>query len=84
MYLHVGNNKNIRRRDIICILDADNSTRSPLTKKFLSEYEHSGKLYMAVEEIPKSIVIYRTEKGARACFSQLSVSALMGRMEGKI
>lgn len=33
MFLHVGNNKNIRVRNIIGIFDADNATISRETKK---------------------------------------------------
>ena len=39
MYLHAGNNKNIRERDIIGIFDADNSTISYITRKYLSDAE---------------------------------------------
>ena len=35
MYLHVGNNKNIRTKDIIGIFDMDNSTVSQITRKYL-------------------------------------------------
>ena len=37
MFLHVGNNKNIRVRNIIGIFDADNATISRETKKYLKE-----------------------------------------------
>ena len=37
MFLHVGNNKNIREKDIIGIFDMDNATISMITRKFLSE-----------------------------------------------
>ena len=35
MYLHVGNNQNIRIRDIIGIFDADTATVSSVTKKYI-------------------------------------------------
>ena len=81
MYLHVGNNKNLRESSIIGIFDTDNSTVSAITRKFLSNAEKSGKVESAVEEIPKSFVLYREGDDVKICFSQLSSSALLGRTE---
>lgn len=81
MYLHVGNNHNVRTRDIIGVFDADTATVSAITKKYLSEADAKGSVTFASEEIPKSFVLYKTrDKGYRICFSQLSSSSLIGRM----
>ena len=37
IYLHVGNNQNIRIKDIVGIFDADTATVSAVTKKYLSD-----------------------------------------------
>ena len=81
MYLHVGNNKNLRESSIIGIFDTDNATLSSITRKFLSNAEKSGKVESAVEEIPKSFVLYRDGDTVKICFSQLSSTALLGRTE---
>ena len=83
MYLHVGNNRNIKLRDIIGIYDADNATREKKKKKYLSESEKRGLVSSAAEELPKSFVLYRTEDGCRICFSPLSPQTLKGRLNGK-
>ena len=82
MYLHVGNNKNIRERDIIGIFDADTATVSAITKKYLSDADHNNSVKFASEEIPKSFVLYRDreKKGYAVCFSQLSTASLCGRI----
>lgn len=80
MFLHVGNNKNIRSRDIIGIFDTDNATLSAVTRQYLSRAEKQGLVDSAREEIPKSFVLYRTKDGCKICFSQLSATALSGRM----
>ena len=81
MFLHVGNNKNIRSRDIIGIFDTDNATLSPSTKKYLANAEKNGLLDSArKQDIPKSFVLYRTKEGCKICFSQLSATSLSGRM----
>lgn len=82
MYLHVGNNQNIRIRNIVGIFDADTATVSAITKKYLSAADSEKHVRFATEEIPKSFVLYRDEKGSyQICFSQLSTSALCGRVE---
>ena len=44
MYLHAGNNKNIREKDIIGIFDVDNSTISHITRKYLSLAEKENRV----------------------------------------
>ena len=83
MYLHVGNNQNIRVRDIIGIFDADTATVSAVTKKYISSANTKNSVVFASEELPKSFVLYRDRKKKKyqICFSQLSTSALCGRVE---
>ena len=80
MYLHVGNNQNIRERNIIGIFDADTATVSAITKKYLSAADARRAVEFASEEIPKSFVLYKDRKGNfKVCFSQLATSSLVGR-----
>ena len=84
MYLHVGNNRNIREKTILGIFDADSATISTATRKYLAAAEKKGEVEAANEELPKSFVVYYDSRGRRKiCFSQLSSSALGGRMEKK-
>ncbi len=79
MFLHAGNNKNIREKDIIGIFDADNSTISSVTRKYLSEAEREGLVISAKDEIPKSFILYKENGKYKICFSQISTQALIGR-----
>jgi len=83
MFLHVGNNKNIRIRDVIGIFDMDNATVSSVTRKYLSQRQKEAAIESAAEDIPKSFILYRHENELKICFSQLSASALKGRMDGE-
>ena len=85
MYLHVGNQKNIRQKDIIGIFDMDRTTISRITRKYLSDAQKKDMVISAKDEVPKSFVLYRDSKDGKKkiCFSQLSTSALMGRMDGR-
>ena len=82
MYLHVGNNQNIRTRNIIGVFDADTATVSAITKKYIKEAGKVGGITFASEEIPKSFVLYKDPKKSCycVCFSQLSSASLLGRI----
>ena len=80
MYLHVGNHKNIRIRDVIGIFDMDNTTLSAMTRKFLSEKQKQLLVEIAAVEIPKSFILFEENGLCKICFSPLSCAALRGRM----
>ena len=82
MFLHVGNNQNVRTRRVIGIFDADSATVSAVTKKYLSAAEAAKTVHFASVELPKSFVLYKDAEGTyRICFSQLSTTSLVGRIE---
>ena len=80
MFLHVGNNKNIRIKDVIGIFDMDNATVSPITRKFLGGKQKELLVESASFDIPKSFILYYESGEYRVCFSPLSPSSLRGRM----
>ena len=84
MYLHVGNNKNIREKDIIGIFDMDMCTVSSITKKFLTDAQRNDLVVSAKDEIPKSFILYKEKEKYMICFSQISTSALLGRTESNL
>lgn len=81
MYLHIGNKKNIRTSSIIGIFDTDNATVASTTRKYLSRAQKEGNVTSATDDIPKSFVLYREGDSHKICFSQLSTSALCGRLQ---
>ena len=78
MYLHIGNDKLIRKQEILGIFDLDTASVSPTTKRFLAKAERDGKTCTAKEELPKAFVV--TTDGS-VVFSQISSGNLAGRME---
>ncbi|MBQ2766793.1 MAG: DUF370 domain-containing protein [Clostridia bacterium] len=81
MYLHAGNGRTIRTRDVIGIFDLDNASVSPITRRMLTEMQHEGRVESAADELPKAFILYRAEGTIRLCLSPLSSSALRGRCE---
>ena len=71
MYLHAGNNKNIREKDIIGIFDMDNSTVSHITRKYLADAQREERVVSAKDEIPKSFILYKENGKYMICFSQI-------------
>ena len=82
MFLHVGNNKNIRLSTVIGIFDMDNATLSAITRKYLNRKQREGLVESAIDELPKSFVLYLEGGEYKICFSQLSSTALKCRMNG--
>lgn len=81
MYLHVGNNRNIRIKSVIGIFDMDNSTISTVTRKYLNSVQKSALLESVSDEIPKSFILYKDNGEYKVCMSPLSASALRGRLD---
>jgi len=79
MYIHLGNKKNIREKDIIGIFDMDRVTVSKVTKSFLNEAQKRGDLITVVNEIPKSIIL----TSDTVYMSQLAPRSLYGRLTEK-
>ena len=80
MFLHVGNNKNIRIKDVVGIFDMDNATLSSVTRKFLGEKQKQLLVEIAAVELPKSFILFEENGLYKICFSPLSSAALRGRM----
>jgi hypothetical protein len=55
MYIHIGEDLNIRAKDIISILDKESAHHSPLVEEFL--HHHSERLINLSKNPFKSIVI---------------------------
>ncbi len=82
MYLHIGKGLTLRQNTIIAILDADNATRSVVTKKFLSDAERCGRVWSTDGELPRSLIVYNDPAtgDAKICMSSLSAQTLEGRL----
>lgn len=61
MYVYIGKNTVIRKKDIVAVFDLDSSTVSVFTRKFLAKAEKEGRVETLCDDIPKSFII--TDKG---------------------
>lgn len=81
MYIHVGNNKNIRAKNIVAVCDFDTATVAEVTRKYLIKCQQDMLIESANDALPKSFIIYFSEKEGfyKLCFSQLSPAAIVSR-----
>jgi hypothetical protein len=78
MFLHAGNNKNLRISKIIGIFDMDNSTVEADTRNFLKTAEKKKQTVALFDEVPKSFIV--TEDNT-VYLTQISTTSLLGRTE---
>ena len=81
MYLHIGNGKNIRRRDVIGIFDLDTATVSSITKKFINTNEKEGRIEYNDADLPRSFVLTEENGEYKIKLSRISSSGLKARCE---
>ena len=78
LYIHAGNDRLIRTKNIIGIFDMDTATQSAVTKKFLNESQKEGRIILTTYELPRSFILTEDDM---VTLSQLSVNAISGRIK---
>lgn len=80
MYLHLGNEKNIRTDRIIGIFNIENTSIGRPTRDFLKIAEQEGRVVNVDYEMPKSFVV-TDEGGYTVYITQISAATLTKRLE---
>ena len=85
MYLHLGQEVVVRRRDIVGVFDMDNTTVSPHTRSFLKKAEKKKQVTYVSMDLPKSFVVCAPRKKRReqqVDIAQVSPATLKKRSRG--
>lgn len=83
MYLFLGQNVVVPKKDVIGVFDLDNASYSHITREYLRRAEQSGSIVDVSGELPKAVVI-TAEKGRQTVYlCQLNSSTLLKRWETK-
>lgn len=85
MYLHLGQDVVVRKREIIGIFDMDNTTVSPRTRSFLKQAEKEKRVTYVSMELPKSFVVCAPKKEREKMtvyIAQMAPSTLRKRANG--
>ena len=62
MYIHIGENKLLRKEDIVFLFDMDSSTVSIHTRNFLNKAQRENRLIALGYDLPKSFIVTRENK----------------------
>ncbi len=82
MYLHIGGNHVIDRRDIIGVFDIEKSTVSNITRDYLRKQEKNGRVVTIVSDMPKSFIVVANDNNTYVYLSSISPVTLKKRYEG--
>ena len=84
MYLHLGNNIVIHRREIIGIFDIENTSTGKITKDFLARAEKNKQVINVSYKMPKSYIVCIDENNKQIVYiTNISASTLKKRALGK-
>ena len=71
MYIHIGRDEVVRKKNIVGIFDLDQASQNADTVGFLRRAEKEGRLINVTDELPKAFVltndgkVYMTQLGAK-------------------
>lgn len=80
MFIHLGENCVIRKKDMIAVFDIENTSTSQITKEYLNKAGKMKKVIYVTEEMPKSFVVTERE----IYISSLSPQTLIRRFSEDI
>jgi hypothetical protein len=81
MYLYIGGDRVVDRRNIVGVFDIENSTVSGITREYLINMGKKGKVISVKEDMPKSFIVTAGDEGANVYISSLSPMTLKKRFE---
>lgn len=73
MYVHIGENKVLRKKDILFIFDMDSSTVSVHTRNYLNKAQKEGRVISLGFDLPKSFIVTRDNKVYLSPFNSTTV-----------
>lgn len=77
MYIHIGKDIAIREKEIVCIMDIENSSTSKITKEFLRSV---GKNIINVsDDMPRTFIITKQKDNIKIYISPISSATLYRR-----
>lgn len=78
MYLHIGNDKIIKKEDVLFLLDYEGLQENIIFKKFIEKIPKENKVNVSNNN-PKTIVITKEKQKIKAYISNISAITLAKR-----
>ena len=79
MYLHIGNGKSVKKKNVIGIFDLDTSTVTKTGKDFINKSERHGVVEYDDDDLPRSFVLIEENKKYKVKLSRISSKGLAAR-----
>lgn len=79
MFLHIGNGKSVRKKDVIGIFDLDTATITKTGKDFINRMQKNGKVEYDDDDLPRSFVLIDENKKYKVNLSRISSRGLAAR-----
>ena len=79
MYLHIGNGKSVKKKNVIGIFDLDTSTVTKTGKDFMGKSEKRGNVEYDDDDLPRSFVLVEENKKYKVKLSRISSKGLAAR-----
>ncbi len=83
MYIHIGGDISLLKKNIIAIFDMDNTTVSKWTRQFLQYAEEDGMVVNVSDELPRTFIVADNGKNSssKVYISPISAATLLKRAE---
>lgn len=83
MYIHIGGDVSLLKKNIVGIFDMDNTTVSKWTRQFLTLGEADGNVITVSDELPRTFVVTKDVKTKenKIYISPISATTLQKRAE---
>lgn len=81
MYIHIGGDVSLLKKNIIGFFDMDNTTVSKITRQFLQNGEVNGRVVNVSDELPRSFVVEKKGEETKIYISPISSATLQKRAE---
>lgn len=81
MFLHIGNGKSVRKKDIIGIFDLDTATITKTGKDFINRMQRQGDVEYNDDDLPRSFLLIEENKKYKVNLSRISSRGLFARAD---
>lgn len=81
MFLHIGADVEVMKKDIVSILDINSVNNSKISNDFIANAKKEGNVFSISEDIPKSIILLNNNNKTELYLSPISSATLQKRMD---
>lgn len=84
MYLHIGGEYLLKKKNILGIFDLETTTISKITKEYLKDKQTNHEIITVNDELPKSFIIYIRNESIYIYITSISTITLYKRAKESI